>query len=347
VPGKTAIRDIGENALLEILNEFMAPRGGWVKVPMGDDCSLIEFSGEAEDEILTTDMLIEGTHFVRSAATDWFALGRKAITANISDIASMGGEPRAVLISLGLPAEFLLRDIRDLYGGFAEEALNSGARLVGGDTVASPIMAINITLTGVRPKSGATMLRSSSRPGHNVYVSGTLGASKAGLELCMDPALASLRQTEVGKLLIERHHTPTARVGLGQVLSSIGGDIACIDISDSLFHELHLLSAASGTGFDIETDKIPVPDYLLEFCNVRGTDPLQYALFSGEEYELLFTTELTPRQLHPFLEQRELEIPVTWIGCATENSEIRFLDADGKPIRFSDSTFQHFDSGGK
>lgn len=327
--------------MLQEIEALLGPPPPFVRVAGGDDCAIVHAPSAEEEEILTTDLLVEGTHYLCNSSTNWTSLGRKAIVASISDVASMGAQPRAVLVSLALPRDASLRMVRELYSGMVVETAKYGAAIVGGDTAFSPTMTINIAITATRSRTSSPMLRSACAISDFVYVSGNLGASRVGLRLLLEKDFLHLRQAAYAQALVNRHLCPEPRLALGQLLASLQMRIACIDISDSLFNELHLLSESSRVGFEIVTDSIPASAELHSFC--AGTnEPLHdYTLFSGEEYELLFTCELSPEELQRFLEERQVTTPVTCVGKVTEGREVRFMK-NGSPIQLTDLTFKHF-----
>ena len=336
-------RDIGERGLLERLSAFVAGPSGDVVVGFGDDAAVVGCGAAGEfEELLTTDMLVEGTHFRCTGDTDFSLLGRKAIVANVSDIAAMGGAARFVLVSLALSGDMPLGCVLELYRGMDAEARRWGAVLVGGDTVFAPQMVLNIALTGRKPAGQPVPLRSNCRPGQHVFVSGNLGASRAGLRLLEEPMLGEQRDLAHGHRLVSRHQLPEPRPALGQALAATQPGLAMIDISDSLFNELHLLARASGCGFRIEAGHIPACAELRAFCAATGEALHEYTLFSGEEYELLFTTAADEAALRTVLHERDVSTPVHRIGDVTAGNEVVFIDRTGAPLEPKDLTFRHF-----
>jgi thiamine-monophosphate kinase len=337
-------RDIGERGLLEKLSSFVAGTSHDVVVGFGDDAAVVAHGAAGEfEEILTTDMLVEGTHFRCTDDTDFHLLGRKAIVANVSDIAAMGGAPRFVLVSLALSGDMPLGCVLELYRGMDFEARRWGALLVGGDTVFCPHMALNIALTGRKPARQQVPLRSNCRAGQHVYISGNLGASRAGLRLLEEPMLEEHRDLSYGHRLVMRHLQPEPRPALGQALAATQPGLAMIDISDSLFNELHLLARASRCGFRIEVGRIPASAELRAFCGATGEALCDYTLFSGEEYELLFSTHMDEVDLLALLHGHDIATPVHRIGEVTDGNEVVFVDRAGVPLDLKDLTFRHFE----
>lgn len=337
-----SVSQTGERELIRRLACFLAPSQGQVLVGPGDDCAVVNPPPHPGREILTTDMLVEGTHFLRTRDTAWYCLGRKAVAANISDVATMGGCPASILISLGLPADLPVRCVEEIYAGMADEAALAGGALVGGDTTRSPVLVLNIAVTAWAPCHQTLPLRSCCRPGQYVYLSGAMGGSLAGLRLLTEPRYAFYRSGPGAEVLLNRHLAPAPRLRLGQTLARACEDLAMIDISDGLYNELSLLSQASGVRIVIDLDAVPVlPAVLSVMPEVASGGCDEYRLFSGEEYELLFATATPPHELCRALEDKTLPV-VTPIGRVEKGEGIVLL-RKGAPVFLPDRTFAHFE----
>lgn len=341
---ETTVADIGEHALIAALAPYVATAKGYVVVGMGDDAAVVarESVGVWHD-VVTTDMLVAGTHFLANRETDWKRLGHKAVAANISDLAAMGARPRYLLVSLAVPGCQPVASMLSLYAGMHEEAVRWGAVLVGGDTVRHSSLTIAVTAVGSVPAGRALPLRKNAVAGQHVYVSGHLGSSAAGLLVLTDLSSGEPHNDFVATYLVQRHLQPEPRPVLGQILADLCPDLAMVDISDSLYNELHLLALASGAGFDISADRIPLAKELREYCRRTGRDPVELGLFSGEEYELLFCTVTGPEELVAALAAAGNSVPVTLIGRVTDTSGVVVLrDASGHVWTPLDRTFRHF-----
>jgi thiamine-monophosphate kinase len=341
---RPTIADVGERELLKILEPYLARAGEDLLVGAGDDAAVASREKLSNHHlVLTTDMLVEGTHFPHRNSLNWRALGNKAIAANLSDIAAMGGMPLYALISLGLPPDVAVKDILALYDGFRDLCQPYEVAIIGGDTVASSQVCLSITIVGRLSTYFEPALRSRCQPGQRVYVSGALGGSKAGLRLTLDPQLAGAVPVSVRDALMSRHWTPEPRLSLGVSLAGICSDLAMIDISDSLIHELKLLAEASQCGFQIRVPAIPIMPELVAYCQETHESPHHYALTSGEEYELLFTTRLDYETLRKRLIEHHEPTTITPIGKVTDQvGVVEFLDEKNEPITVVDETFEHF-----
>ena len=303
------MQQLGEFGLIDRIRKMTSvPDPSWVGI--GDDCAVIPLSPEtggapASDLLVSTDMLVEGTHFLMEDISPR-QLGWKSAAVNISDIAAMGGKPIATFLSLALPKtlpEQWMQEFMEGYNGISEKF---GAALLGGDTTCSPDrICINVTVLGTCPR-GKAKLRSAARPGDLVCVTGTLGDSAAGLKLILGG------QKGAAPRLMDRHYTPTPRVEEGLALSCLPGVHAMMDISDGVGSDLRHILDESGVGARIDTGKLPISKELQALCSEKGWDPKELALSGGEDYELLFTMD----------PQETPDIPYTVIGEITANPTV-------------------------
>lgn len=303
------MQQLGEFGLIDRIRKMTSvPDPSWVGI--GDDCAVIPLSPEtggapASDLLVSTDMLVEGTHFLMEDISPR-QLGWKSAAVNISDIAAMGGKPIATFLSLALPKtlpEQWMQEFMEGYNGISEKY---GAALLGGDTTCSPDrICINVAVLGTCPR-GKARLRSAARPGDLVCVTGTLGDSAAGLRLILGG------QKGAAPRLMDRHYTPTPRVEEGLALSCLPGVHAMMDISDGVGSDLRHILDESGVGARIDTGKLPISKELQALCSEKGWDPRELALCGGEDYELLFTMD----------PQETPDIPYTVIGEITANPTV-------------------------
>ena len=303
------MQQLGEFGLIDRIRKMTSvPDPSWVGI--GDDCAVIPLSPEtggapASDLLVSTDMLVEGTHFLMEDISPR-QLGWKSAAVNISDIAAMGGKPIATFLSLALPKtlpEQWMQEFMEGYNGISEKY---GAALLGGDTTCSPDrICITVTVRGTCPR-GQAKLRSAARPGDLVCVTGTLGDSAAGLRLILGG------QKGAAPRLMDRHYTPTPRVEEGLALSCLPGVHAMMDISDGVGSDLRHILDESGVGARIDTGKLPISKELQDLCIKKGWDPRELALCGGEDYELLFTMD----------PQETPDIPYTVIGEITANPTV-------------------------
>lgn len=282
---------VRERDFIKRIAAAQAKQGGAGLVAgIGDDCAIFSATSAAEDFLVTSDMLVERVHF----DTSWhppYLLGRKAIGVNISDIAAMAGLPRYALLSIGLGRGYDDDWLADLMDGVSAHLQEHGCLLIGGDTVASEQLTINVTIIGVAERGGA-IRRHGARVGDRIFVSGPLGSAAAGLALFQNSHPAVARQgMPRWPNLVNRHLDPIPRVALARELKSYGGVTAMQDISDGIATDLSHICVASNVGATVVASSLPVHPELVEMCRETGADHLDLQLRGGEDYELLFTVQ--------------------------------------------------------
>ena len=329
------VSEVGEFGLIEILADMIGPHshqagpcGFRLTLGIGDDTAAWQ-TPEAT-ELSTTDTVVEGVHFTRET-TPWFDLGWKLMTANVSDIAAMGGLPLYALVTLGLPPDTQVEDIRALYEGMLDMARKYEVAIVGGDMVRSPVAFITLSLNGAH--SGKPMLRSTAQPGYQIGVSGYLGSSAGGLRILLDGLEVD---REAAAFLQQAHRRPEPHVEQGIMLSEIGVDVA-MDVSDGLLDDLAKLCAASGVGADVRSDAVPMHPLLARAFPEQALD---MALNGGEDYLLLFAAP--PDLMSKAIEK--LGHPAAVIGEIRDASPstVRLLEPSGRARDVSIRGWDHF-----
>lgn len=294
---------------------------------IGDDAAITPQSADLET-VITTDLLVEEIDFRRDTAPE--LLGHKALAVSLSDIAAMGATPRWALLSVGVPRKVWDSDFfSKFYKGYLALAGRYRVKLIGGDTSRTPgqIVIDSIVLGECERQKG--VLRSGAKVGDQIFVTGSLGGSAAGLRLLENGG--RLDANGVGhneppndvELLLNRHLRPEPRVGWGIILGKEGLATAMIDISDGLSSDLNHLARESNVGALIESAQLPLDPSVTALAGRRALDPLMLALHGGEDFELLFT--VAPEQVNK-LPKLVDGISITHIGevrPATEDVRIR------------------------
>jgi thiamine-monophosphate kinase len=294
---------------------------------IGDDAAVVSPGGK-NDWILTCDAFIEGVHFLRHAhPAD--SVGYKSLARAASDIAAMGGEPRAFLLTIALPQDCTGKWLDQFLAGMRRAARALDLRLIGGDTTRTPQIFISITVLGEMPRRRA-LKRSGARPGDLVYVSGRLGRAQLGLELLRRGIAHAKRRDKALGPLLRQHLYPEIRLELGAWLANNRVASAMMDISDGLSTDLPRLCKASGVGAKLDARRIPcvqVPERVARRLGSSAPDALRMALDGGEDYELLFTV---PRRNVSRLRRAPRFAQLTAIGEITRARKILMFDADGR-----------------
>jgi thiamine-monophosphate kinase len=303
----------GELAILSQVRARATAKAPGLRLGIGDDCALLRLR-PGEEMAVTTDLSIAGRHF----RLDWHppeSIGHRALARGLSDLAAMGARPLAAFLSLGLPRE-LTGDvsasakgktwISRFYDGLLSLAEPSRTPLAGGDLAESPVAVADIVLVGAVP-CGRALLRSGARPGHLLYVTGSLGGAAAALaKLAANP-----EPLRIPKRLLDSlapHLYPEPRLAQGLFLQRRRLATAAIDLSDGLSTDLAHLCQESGVSAELDAARLPI----------HPNATLAQALDGGEDYELLFTAAPgthVPRSI--------AGVPVTCIGRILRRNKSR------------------------
>ena len=348
------LADLGEDALLRRIRRLFASEGKDFAVGIGDDAAAIAFGSPGELLVATTDSLIEGVHFARR----WIGpadLGARALAVNLSDLAAMAATPVAALLALSVPPETPLTDLNTFFRAMRDEGRRHGCPIAGGDMTRAPQWTVAVTVFGRPAVKGRVVQRNTARPGQTVYVTGRPGESGAGLEaLRQEPEIGGItivawasRPCSHGRdaratTLIRRHRRPTPRLREAAALARACRDLSMMDVSDGVWCDAGRLAEASGVRIDLEANALPITRPLARLGRQLGRDPLDWVLFGGEDYELLFATSRKTETLRAALDRAGIDTPIHPIGRVTAGSGVRLIAPDGRPIPVADGTFQHF-----
>jgi thiamine-monophosphate kinase len=324
------VSEIGEHALIARITERLA-MPPWVIVGPGDDAAVIEPERGALD-VLTTDAQVEGVHFDRRFVPP-DAIGHRALAVNLSDLAAMGAQPRAALLSLVLPGDLETSVVDGLLDGLLALAARYRVALIGGNVTRTPgPLMIDVTAIGsVRPRR--VLIRAGARPGDEVYVTGAIGGAVVGLrrlqELCGASLAGSPRGPEGSAALEEKYLRPEPRVRAGLLLGRNRAASACIDLSDGLADGIRQIAAASGVGIAVDGEAIPLADGVGDYHRAQGHDPVCAALAGGDDYELLFTARPTLRGRLRAVKRQAGDLPITKIGVVTKAQQLVLRTVSG------------------
>ncbi len=287
-----------------------------VRIGIGDDAAVLHPLGDLE-LIVTTDMLLDGRHFILKDAGPK-RVGYKSLGVNLSDLAAMAAQPVAAFISVALPKEAAYQIGNDLLEGMLPLADRFGVGIAGGDTnVWEGPLVVNIAVLGT-PVGPEPVRRDGARPGDRILVTGPLGGSILGRHLQPEPRILEAIQ-------LVRATRPTAM----------------LDISDGLASDLgQILKASGGLGATLNSEAIPIHPDAERLSRQDGVSAIEHAMTDGEDFELCFTVD--SEEAATLLSNPPERLTLSAIGWITEEPGIRFEHPDGsvQPLRLSG--FDHF-----
>jgi thiamine-monophosphate kinase len=280
------------------VDEWQWQRG--IVVGIGDDAAVVDLAAAADGVagpkrlLLAVDTMVETVHFKQSTMRDE-DVGYKALAANISDIAAMGGVPLHALVSVSVPPAYTPERMRRLYDGLYECAERYGVAVAGGDTTSSPEhLVVAVTVTGT-VEAGRELRRSGAKPGDAVFVTGAVGKSAAGLHalLAEEARGAAIASADAGHqelgALVKAHQRPNPSVRAGRLLLERGSCHSLNDVSDGLASEAWEIAEASGLRLVLHEKQLPRSGSMAAYASSIGIDPLEWMLYGGEDYVLLGT----------------------------------------------------------
>ncbi|MDW8335233.1 MAG: thiamine-phosphate kinase, partial [Bacteroidia bacterium] len=327
----TPLEHLGEFGLIERLTgSIPTPSSNVIKGP-GDDCAVLEFNA-TEYLLVSTDALMENVHFDLTYCPLKY-LGYKAAAVNFSDVYAMNGRPFALTVTLALSARFGVEAVEELFSGILTACRDYGADLIGGDTVSSRTgMALSLTALG-RVEKNAVVYRSGARPTDLICLTGDVGAACAGLRI-LEREKAVFQQNpqiqpDVAEFayVVERQLRPRAKKQTLENVRRSGARItAMIDVSDGVANETWHLAKASGCGAVLVQDKLPIDYQTVKVSELFDESAVEWALYGGEDYELLFTVPVADYEKIVRVED------VSVVGYMTEK-------VSGVKLALSDGTF--------
>lgn len=325
----TEIAQVGERGLIEMISSLVEFKpedpsltANLVKGISDDTAVYRPTPGKVQ--LFTTDTMVEGVDFDLTY-TSFKHLGWKAMISSISDIGAMGGTSRYAVISITLPGKISVEMVREFYEGAVAACREYGCLIVGGDTSASMGgMNVNVSIVG-EAEEPHLCYRGGARIGDLICVTGNLGASQAGLKILIREKERFLKSGNGGKFqpnllpyreAIEKHLMPRPSSISAEMILQKTAVHAMIDVSDGLASDLRQICVRSRVGAEIQQRNIPVASSTRKVAQEFSESPIDYALYGGEEYELLFVLSDDQHQ-----KLRDVSLPITVIGTIMEESK--------------------------
>lgn len=315
-PQAGSVADLGEFGLIARITSARDLSPATLLGP-GDDAAVL--SAADGRVVVSTDVLVEGVHF----RLDWSTphqVGRKAVAANLADIAAMGAVPTGLVVGLAVPGRTPVSTVDDLADGMWEEATQAGVGIVGGDVVNAAELVVSLTALGDL-QGRAPVTRAGAQVGDVLGLCGRLGWSAAGL--------AVLRRGFRSPLgVVGAHRVPEPPYNAGPQAAAAGAT-AMIDVSDGLLADARHLADASGASIDIDSAALPVPSRLIEVASALGADARHWVLTGGEDHALLASFPAA------------VALPAGWTAIGAVGAG-RGVTVDGRPYEVLPGGWEHF-----
>lgn len=269
--------NLGEREIIKLFLKYFISSPLDLKF-FNEDVALAKLS-RGKVVVLKCDMLVSSTDV--PPGMNFKQVGRKAIVSTVSDFAAKGVKPSALLISLGLPKHMLKNELKQLALGLASGAKEYNVKIIGGDTNESKELIIDCIGYGLCEEKNL-VFRWGAKPGDILASTGEFGATSAGLKIVLEGFKAS---ASLKRKLLKTVYMPKAHLKEGLALSKTAS--ASIDSSDGLAWSLFELSKMSKVGFIIRN--LPIAKEALTFAELNKLNPVELALYGGEEFNLILT----------------------------------------------------------
>lgn len=330
------VQDVGEQGLLERLQRFCPA------TIVGDDAAVLSSPEVGQSLVVTTDVLVDGVHF-SDRTTSPADVGWRAAAANLSDLAAMGAYPMGITVGLSIRGDVEVSWVERLYQGITHCLQHYNTPIVGGDVCRSPVITVSITAFGqVLPDQ--VIRRRAAIVGDAIVVTGVHGASRAGLELLLNPEFGKDLSERERAYLIQAHQRPKPRLDVLPILwksldSQSKTQVAGMDSSDGLADAVIQICRLSQVGAVVERTQIPLPPSLSQL--VSSEQAMSWALYGGEDFELVLC--LAPEPAKALVEQLGQGSAI--VGTITSGNEVWLTDSTGTygdELLLQNRGFQHF-----
>jgi len=310
----TSLREMGEKKAIKALAARLGVVPDGVCVGIGDDCAVVRENDEY-DTVLTSDPLIQNTHFTLETAPE--RIGHKAVGRVLSDLAAMGSVPLWILINVVATDQTEIFFLERIYDGMNALCQHMGASIIGGDLAHGPALELHVFGVGRVPR-GQALCRSGAGVNDKIYVTGDLGGSLLGHHLDFEPRIQEaiwLRENRWAHALM--------------------------DISDGLATDVHHIADMSEVGIRIDLPKIPVSDAASQMSDKQSSQ--MHALCDGEDFELLFTVDADKAALFEQAWQDRFNLACICVGEVTPAMDgIVYIDQTGQTIDLACAGYEHF-----
>ena len=336
-PDFRTIQSLGRDALIHELNETSSIEREEVVKGIGDDTAVLKACDD-QLSLFTSETFMEGVDFDLTY-TPLHHLGYKVLASTVSDIYAMNGYPEAALVNLAVPNKLSVEMLKQIYKGIHAAGVDFNVQIVGGDLTAShQTLSISVSGTGKVHQNKITY-RKGAHESDAVCVSGDLGSALAGLRILMrekqfwqDNEQTNFQpELDDYEYVVKRQLVSKARNDVVDLFYELNiTPNAMIDITQGLASETKQLAKASNVGVQLFQAALPIALETRSVADEMQEDADKYALYGGEDLELLFT--LPEQVLNKFADELK---GITVIGkvVSAENG-IKMQTAEGDMVHF-------------
>jgi thiamine-monophosphate kinase len=307
---------------------------------LADDVAKISLK-KNEELVISKDLIVEDVHFLRSDGG--FKIASKLLRVNLSDLAAAGATPLHYLLGFSKNKNTDAKFCAEFARGLKSVQDEFGLCLIGGDTVSSEKLFFSVTIFGV-VKKGKILSRGNAKDGDLIFVSGSIGDAGLGLKIKTHEILAAPSATKDDVILERRHFFPTPRISLGKKLLEKNLSHCAIDVSDGLLADLRHICQSSKLAAEIYFDRIPISSAAKNFLKKNPKKNPLDLLSSGDDYELIFTTNPKNEKKISAL-AKNLKLDLTCIGKLTKavgkNSTVILRDTNNRKITIKKFGYEH------
>ncbi|WP_455392515.1 thiamine-phosphate kinase [[Eubacterium] cellulosolvens] len=323
------LSSIGERKAIDLITSILTPGSGEVAVGPGDDCAALRVGGDYI--LITTDMATQKTHFPPNITP--YQIGWHIVAINLSDLAAKGAKPLGLVIAVGMPENYDVKFLENMFEGMNSCATSYGTFIIGGDIKAHDHLTLAGTAIGRVPQN-EFMSRSGTKRGDLLGVTGTLGRAGTGFYNLKHKLVPKDKEVFIG--LFE----PKPKLAEGHALAKSNTVTSCMDISDGLAHSLFQLAKLNHVGFDIIFDDVPVAPEAKALAKQLNLPLEDLTIYFGGDYELLVTVK--PDCWAEAKEAvRAAGSQLTQIGIVTDKPELNMIK-DGIQQPLENRGYEHF-----
>lgn len=322
------LKDLGEFSFIDKINKNTIFNND-IKIGIGDDCAVYT-TQDHFDQLITTDTMVENVHFSFDlmSAED---IGYRLCAANFSDIAAMGGNPKHLVLAVAAYKDMPVNVLCNIYEGVKLLAEKYKVNIIGGDTTStSGPLILTMTVIGEVIKD-RFIARSTAQEGDLIGVTNTLGSSLVGLEVLS----LGIDNYNFSKQVYRR---PEPQIKMGKFLAEHGAS-SLNDISDGLASELNEIAVASHCELLVYKDKIPLHTETFMWSDKNKKSPYDYALFGGEDYQLLFT--ISKENYKKISQQKDISIIGEVLKAKVDKPKV-YLKENENIISLAKKGYEHF-----